>query len=119
MRDADEAGTVTAEAAVVMPVVLLFTIALAWLVSLGVTHVRAVDAARETARAVARGESVGAGSAVGRRVATAGSAIHVERGSRLVVVTVRSPVRGPGGLLGFLPSFDVHAQAVAVREPRQ
>ena len=94
MRDTDESGTVTAEAAVVMPVVLLFTIGMAWLVSLGVTHVRAVDAARETARTVARGESVGAGSAVGRRVATAGSAIHVERGSRLVVVTVRSA--GPG-----------------------
>lgn len=119
MRETDESGTVTAEAAVVMPVVLLFTIGMAWLVSLGVTHVRAVDAARETARTVARGESVGAGSAVGRRVATAGSVIHVERGSRLVVVTVRSPVRGPGGLLGFLPSFDVHAQAVAVREPQQ
>ena len=56
-------------------------------------YLRAVDAARETARTVARGESVGVGSAVGRRVATAGSAVHVERGSRLVVVTVRSPVR--------------------------
>ena len=56
---------------------------------------------------------------VGRRVATAGSVVHVERGSRLVVVTVRSPVRGPGGLFGVLPSFDVHAQAVAVREPER
>ncbi len=116
MRRSDEAGTVTAEAAVVMPVVLLFAIGLAWLVSLGVTHVRAVDAARETARSVARGESVESGSAVGRRVATPGSAVQVERGRRLVVVTVRSPVRGPGGLFGFLPTFDVHAQAVAVRE---
>lgn len=117
MRARDERGTVTAEAAVVMPTLVLFTIGMAWLVSLGVTHVRAVDAARETARTVARGQSVGEGSAVGRRVAPSGSAIHVERGSRLVVVTVRSPVRGPGGLFGRLPTFDVHAQAVAVREP--
>jgi hypothetical protein len=108
---------VTAEAAVVMPTLVLVTIAMTWLVSLGVTHVRAVDAARETARTVARGEPVGRGSAVGRRVATRGSTIHVERGSRLVVVTVRSPVRGPGGLFGLLPAFDVHGQAVAVREP--
>jgi hypothetical protein len=119
MSGTDESGAVTAEAAVVMPVVLLFAIGLAWLVSLGVTHVRAVDAARETARTVARGESVGSGSAVGQRVATPGSVVHVERSSRLVVVTVRSPVRGPGGLFGFLPRFDVHAQAVAVREPEQ
>lgn len=117
MRRTDERGTVTAEAAVVMPTLVLFTIGMTWLASLGVTHVRAVDAARETARTVARGESVGRASAVGRRVATTGSVIHVERGGRTVVVTVRSPVRGPGGLFGMLPAFDVHAQAVAVREP--
>lgn len=101
----------------VLPMILLFTIGMAWLVSVGVTHVRAVDAAREAARTVARGESAGQGASVGRRVAATGSSIHVERQSRLVVVTVSSPVRGPGGLFGFVHTFDVHAQAVAVREP--
>ncbi len=101
----------------VLPMILLFTIGMTWLVSLGVTHVRAVDAAREAARTVARGESTGNGTSVGRRVAGPGSSIHVERQSKLVVVTVTSPVHGPGGLFDFVHPFDVHAQAVAVREP--
>ena len=112
-----EHGTVTAEAALVLPMIVLFTVGMAWLVSVGVTHVRAVDAARETARAVARGEAAGDGRSVGMRVAAAGSSIHVDRRSGTVVVTVTSPVRGPGGLFDFVHPFDVHAQAVAVREP--
>lgn len=116
-RGVDERGTVTAETALALPMILLFTIGMAWLVSVGVTHVRAVDAAREAARTVARGESPGRGAWVGRKVAAPGSSIHVERRSRLVVVTVSSPVRGPGGMFDFVHPFDVHAQAVAVREP--
>jgi hypothetical protein len=116
-RGGDERGTVSAEAAVVLPTILLFAVGMAWLVSIGVTHVRAVDAARETARAVARGEPTGAGAAVGGRVAGPGSSIHVERDGTVVVVTVTSPVRGPGGLFGFVHTLDVHAQAVAVLEP--
>lgn len=108
----------TAEAAVVLPTIVLFTIAMAWLVSLGVTHVRAVDAARETARAVARGESSTSSIALGRRVATSGSTVNVGGGQGLVVVTVTSPVRGPGGLFGLLPVYDLHAEAVAAREPQ-
>ncbi|MEP6815263.1 MAG: TadE family type IV pilus minor pilin [Marmoricola sp.] len=107
----------TAEAAVVLPMILLFTVAMTWLVSIGVTHVRAVDAAREAARTVARGEPTGRGVSVGRRVAAAGSSIHVERQHNLVVATVISPVHGPGGLFDFVHTFDVHAQAVAVQEP--
>lgn len=101
----------------VLPTVLLFTLGMAWLVGIGVTHVRAVDAAREAARTVARGESTGQGTSIGRRVAGPGSAVRIERGNRLVVVTVTSPVRGPGGLFGFVHTFEVHARAVAVPEP--
>ena len=43
----DERGAVTAEAAMALPVLVLFTLAMAWLVGLGVTQVRALDAARE------------------------------------------------------------------------
>jgi hypothetical protein len=113
----DERGTVTAEAAVVLPMIVLITIAMTWLVGLGATHVRAVDAARESARTVARGESVARGTSVGRRVAGPGSSVHVARQRGLVVVTVTSPVRGPGGLFDFVHSFEVRARAVAVREP--
>jgi hypothetical protein len=116
-RGRDETGAVTAEAAVVLPVVLLFALGLAWLVALGATQVRALDAARETARAVARGESDEASIGLGRRVATEGARITVRDEGDTVEVTVDAPVRGPGGLFGFLPAYHARARAVAAEEP--
>lgn len=110
-------GAVTAETAVVAPVLALFTVGLAWLVTIGVVHARVVDAAREAARAVARGESVAAGTALARRAGPEGTRVVVSTDGGLVVVTTTAPVRGPGGLFGFLPAFTVHAQAVAAPEP--
>lgn len=114
----EERGAVTAEAAIVMPILVVFALGLAWLVSLGVTQVRSVDAAREVARAVARGEQ-STGTSLGKRVAPTGSAIAVSKSGETVVVTVAAPVRGPGGLFGFLPTFTVHAEAVSAMEPAQ
>jgi hypothetical protein len=112
-----EVGAVTAEAAVVVPVLMLLTLGLSWLVTLGVAHARVVDAAREAARVVARGEAPSAGSALARRVGPEGTRVAVSDDESAVVVTAVAPVRGPGGLFAFLPAFDVHAQAVAAREP--
>ncbi len=114
---ATEVGAVTAEAAVVLPVLALITVGLAWLVTIGVTHVRVVDAAREAARVVARGETTAAGSALARRVGPVGTRVVVTGDGGAIVVTVTAPVRGPGGLFSFLPGLDVHAQAVAAKEP--
>jgi hypothetical protein len=113
----DESGAVTAEAAVVIPVVVLFALGLAWLVALGATQVRALDAARETARALARGEDPGDGIELGRRVATDGARISVQDEGETLVVTVDAPVRGPGGLFAFLPTYHARATAVAAQEP--
>lgn len=115
MRQADETGAVTAEAAVVIPLLALVTVALAWLVSVAVAHVQALDAAREVARSVARGDSESSGVALGQRVASEGSRIRVGVGDGTVVVTVSSRVRGPGGLFG-LAGYDVRAEAVALQE---
>jgi len=107
---------VTAETAVVLPVLVAVVVGLAWVVSLGVTHVRVVDAARETARALARDEQPSVALALGRRVAPDGATITVEdRGDTLAVVVI-SEVRGPGGLFGFLPGVEVDAEAVAAKE---
>jgi hypothetical protein len=113
----DESGAVTAEAAVVLPIVVLFALGLAWLVALGATQVRSLDAARETARAVARGENTGASIALGHRVATRGAEISVVDEGETIVVTVSAPVRGPGGLFGFLPAYRARASAIAAQEP--
>lgn len=113
----DEDGAVTAEAAVVIPVLVLVAVALAWIVSLGVAQVRVVDAARETARAMARDEDQAAAIALGKRVAPDGARVEVAEDSDTVSVTVQVTVSPGAGLLG-LPGFDAHATAVAAREPR-
>jgi hypothetical protein len=111
-------GTVTAETAMVLPLMVAVAVALAWLLALAATEVRVVDAAREVARAAARDEPRSSAIGLGRRVAPRGATITVQQRDDVVVVRVRSQVRGPGGLLDFLPKTQVHAEAVAAREPR-
>lgn len=114
-RRRDQRGAVTAEAAMVTPVLVLVAVTLCWLTALGVTQVRAVDAARETARALARGDDRVTALALGDQVAPEGARITVDEGDGLVRVTVEARVRPPGGLF-VLPGFDARATAVAARE---
>ena len=113
-----EAGAVTAEAAMVLPVLVAITLGLVWTVSLAAAHVRVVDGAREVARLAARGEGDGQAVTHGRRVAPEGSLFTIVRGDEQVRVTVVAEVEGPGGLFGFVPSVAVRAEAVAAAEPR-
>jgi hypothetical protein len=112
-----ETGAVTAEAAMVLPLLVVFVVGLVWLVAVGATEVRALDAARETARAAARGETPGASVELGRRVATDGAEIAVVDEGDTLLVTVDAPVRGPGGIFAFVPTYHVRARAVAAQEP--
>jgi hypothetical protein len=113
----DQGGAVTAETAMALPLIALFALSMAWLVSIGITDVRAVDAARETARAAARADSLAEAISLGRRVAPDGSHISVQHSGGAVVVRVTSPVNGPAGLFGRWASFHVSAEAVAAEEP--
>jgi hypothetical protein len=114
----DERGSVTAETAIVIPALVAVTLALAWLLALGATQVRVVDAAREVARAAARDDMNASALELGHRVAPRGATIGVRRGDGRVVAHVRAQVRGPGGLLAFLPAVHVQADAVAASEQR-
>lgn len=117
MSRTDERGAVTAEAAMVLPMLAIVAVGLAWMIGLGVAQGRAQDAAREAARVVARGESPAAGSALAHRVASTGSTVSVQATGDRVVVVVRSPLRGPGGFFAFLTHEAVTARSVAAREP--
>lgn len=99
-----------------LPVLVGVALGLVWLVALAVTQVRVVDAARETARALARDEQPATAVDLGRRVAPTQADITVHHEDGVVRVHVVSPVRGPGGLFGFLPSVVVEADAVAALE---
>ncbi len=113
-----ESGAVTAETAAVLPVLVALTLGLVWLVALAATQVRVVDAARETARAAARGESDTDALAAGAAVAPGRADVRVSRDGERVVAVVSAVVRGPGGLFAFVGGVRVHARAVAAEEPR-
>ncbi|HEV7756566.1 MAG TPA: TadE family type IV pilus minor pilin [Mycobacteriales bacterium] len=113
-----ERGTVTAELAVALPVLVVLLVAALTAVSAVTTQMRCVDAAREAVRAAARGEVDGA--ALGRRVAPPGATVTVEgpgaaaTGDGTVSAVVSAPVRPLGR---WLPAPAVSATAVAAREP--
>ena len=105
---------VTAETAVVLPVLLFVLAAAVSVVTLLGAQLRCVDAARVGARAAARGEP---DAAVGRlvdRLAPDGAVVGVSADGDEVRVTVTVHV-APLGPLPF--SLPLSGTAVAVREP--
>lgn len=101
----------------VLPVLVLLTTALCWLLAVGLAQVRAVDAARETARLAARGDPDAAAVAAGAAIAPDGSRIALTRADGQVRVTVTGAVGLPGGALdGLLPGARVQAEAVGAEE---
>ena len=109
-------GAATAELAMVLPLLVGVALGLVWLLVVGAAQVRTVDAARETARALARGDDQAGAVARGLEVAPEGSRVAVSRGDGEIRVTVTGRVSGPGGLFGHLPSPTLHAEAVAADE---
>jgi hypothetical protein len=100
----------------VLPLLVAVALGLVWLLAVGAGQVRAVDAARETARALARGDDQASAVERGLRVAPDGSRITISRVGGEVRVSVTGRVDGPGGLFGRLPSPRLHAEAVAADE---
>ena len=116
-RPRSERGAVTAELVVALPVLLAVTLALVWMIGLGVGQVRVVDGAREGARALARGDDAATARALAAEVAGGGATVRIGQAEGRVVVTVAREVTGPGGLLGHLSG--VHLRATAVTVPEQ
>lgn len=105
---------VTAETAVVLPVLLLVLAGAVAAVTVVGAQLRCVDAAREGARAAARGEQIATVTALVARAAPAGASTEVDAGGEQVRVTVVADVAA----LGPLPlRLRVSAEAVALREP--
>lgn len=100
----------------VLPLLVALTVGLVWLLTVATHQVRAVDAARETARALARGEQEPVATERGRRVGPPDSEITVIRGEAEIRVIVTGRVEGPGGLFARLPSPRLRAEAVAANE---
>ena len=115
-RTRQERGAATAELALGIPLLVALTAGLVWMLAVGAAQVRVVDASREAARAVARGDDVAAARAVALRIAPPGGRVDISVADGQVEVTTTARVTGPGGLLDDLPGVTVRAEAVALVE---
>lgn len=91
----DEAGSVTAEFAVLLPAVALLLALGFALVPAGIAPVRLADAAADAARLVGRGDPAGAAAARVARAAP-GATISVRHEGDLVCVTATATVTAAG-----------------------
>lgn len=115
-RSCAQTGAVTAETAVVLPALVAVLAAAVWVVSLAGATLRCVDAAREAARALARGETVASARLLAQQVAPPGADVRTSSDGGLLRVTVQAPAHPPGPVLGRLPTVTVTGDAVTVAE---
>ena len=101
---------------VALPVLLAVTLALVWMIGLGVGQVRVVDGAREGARALARGDDPEAARSLAAEVAGDGATVRVSQTDGRAFVTVERIVTGPGAVLGHLSGVRLHATALTAPE---
>lgn len=92
-RGHDDAGTATAEFAVVLPALVLLVVVLAGAAAVGFSQLRAFDAARSAAREIARGEPRAAVVDEAKKHAGTSSRITVgsDGGYATVTVTIALP----------------------------
>lgn len=110
----DERGAVTAETALVTPVLIGLTLVMVWMLAFGIGQMRITDAAREAARALARGESEAVAAALVQAV-DPGATMRVQRTGDRVVVTVTRSQTGARGAFAALTG-NTRASATAVME---
>jgi hypothetical protein len=111
-----DAGYVTAETAMVLPVLAILLAVGLWAIAVAGAQVRCVDAARDAARAVARGESDASASAAAAAAAPDGARIDVRHDGDRIVVVVSVTVGKGYGPLSALPIPTVSATATAESE---
>lgn len=109
-----EAGYVTAETALLLPVLLGFGYALTMLVVLAGDQIRCADAAWETARALARGSPNSVMTTLVDRYAPAGASATVREADGSLTVRVE---HDRGIVSRFLPDVSVAAAATVPCEP--
>lgn len=113
-----DGGSVTAETAVLLPVLMVVLAAAVGVLACVAAQLRCVDAARAAARVAARGEAVPEVRETGRRLAPADARVSVLSDGDTVEVLVSAAVRPFGGALR-LPGVPVSGRAAAAVEPGQ
>ncbi|MFI9580271.1 TadE family type IV pilus minor pilin [Streptomyces sp. NPDC052236] len=109
--EARDKGSVTAEAAVTVPALVVFAIALVWGLMAAAAQIQCVDAARVGARAAARSEPRAVTLAAARSAAPGGARVTLTRDGDLWRVRVEAKAPGPGA-----PALTLSAEAAALAE---
>jgi Flp pilus assembly protein TadG len=103
--------------AIALPVLLTLLFLGIWLIGVVTANIRCIDAARDVARAVARGESPEAAQELGRRTAPANATITISRTDSDIHVTVIATPHRNAPLLDVLPATPITAKATVQSEP--
>src|SRR5699024_5794362 len=109
-----QGGMVTAEIAMAIPAIVAVIMLGIWAVSVVVADLRCDDAAREAARAVARGEPMSVVEEITDHVGPDRAIVAIRQEDGLVVVEVAFRVAFPGPFDS--PAIEVMGDAVAVAE---
>ncbi|MGW6278942.1 TadE family type IV pilus minor pilin [Kribbella sp. NPDC055071] len=111
-------GAVTAELAITLPVLLSLLLLGIWSIGLVVLNIQCIDAARDVARAVARGESPDEAKAIGHRTIPAATITITRAGPDIHVTVTAQPAHNPP-LLGPLTPTHLSAEATLQAEPTE
>ena len=112
----NDRGMVTAELAMLIPFGLAFCFLLLWIVSLGMTQVRLVDASREAARMLARGDPPAEVKRAALEHAPAGSALRFTTTGGFITVTATAKSRMALPMFKHVGSVTLKALSVSADE---
>lgn len=107
---------VTAEFAVLLPFGVAFAFLLLWVISLGITQVRTVDASREAARMIARGDDIKAAVRAAREDAPDDAKVTTKQADGFITVTVTAKSAGLIPYFSGVGAQTLSATAVAADE---
>jgi hypothetical protein len=106
-----DSGAVTVEAAIALGAFIAVLALALGAISAAIDQLRCIDAAREAARLVARGEPDRARAAATHIAPTSADVVITVRGDTIQVDVRASPVNG------LLPGLQLHGAAYAIAEP--
>lgn len=116
-RGQPERGMVTAEIAVALGALTFLVVCVTWLVTVVGMQMRCIDAARDGARAAARGEPMAVAEVEALRTAPSGADAEVSFQAGRVTVEVTADAEAPWHVLSGIPSIGVSGRAVVAVEP--
>ncbi|QNE20321.1 pilus assembly protein [Kribbella qitaiheensis] len=116
-RRGRDRGAVTAEVAFAIPVLLATMVFGLWMAGVVIANIRCIDAARDVARAIARGELPQSAQQLATHTAPEGATVSITHDGQDIHVTVTADVTPEWPLLAKLPPIHAQAQATIQSEP--